>query len=112
MLPLPSAGPNTVAPLLFPVSPILQKVLDDIDARWRDEEGTFAGAHRFGRPHTTGMNASAPWTACTRQQACSGVMRARMRHVCPSLACAGKLAAADAKTAGLCSRLFNECYGE
>ncbi len=21
----------------------LQKVLDDIDARWRDEEGTFAG---------------------------------------------------------------------
>lgn len=41
-----------------------KKVLDDIDARWRDEEGTFAG----------------------------------------------KLAAADAKTAGLCSRLFNECY--
>ncbi|EFN55215.1 hypothetical protein CHLNCDRAFT_134457 [Chlorella variabilis] len=39
-------------------------VLDDIDARWRDEEGTFAG----------------------------------------------RLAAADPKTAGLCSRLFNECF--
>lgn len=25
-----------------------QKVLDDIDARWRDEEGTFAGAQLSG----------------------------------------------------------------
>ena len=29
----------------------------------------------------------------------------------PNCNAAGKLAAADAKTAGLCSRLFNECYG-
>ncbi|KAL4428371.1 hypothetical protein ABPG75_002460 [Micractinium tetrahymenae] len=41
-----------------------RKVLDDIDERWRDAEGTFAG----------------------------------------------RLASADPKTAGLCSRLFNECY--
>lgn len=26
-----------------------QKVLDDIDARWRDEEGTFAGKAITGR---------------------------------------------------------------
>lgn len=41
-----------------------KKVLDDIDERWRDEEGTFAG----------------------------------------------RLVAADPKTAALCSRLFNECF--
>lgn len=43
-----------------------QRVLDDVDARWRDEEGTFAG----------------------------------------------RLAAADPKTAQMCSRLFNECFGK
>ena len=39
--------------------------MDDMDARWRDDGGTFAG----------------------------------------------HLAAADPKTAALCSRLFNECFG-
>ena len=43
----------------------LQHVLDDLDARWRDDDGTFAG----------------------------------------------RLAAADPKTAALCSRIFNECFG-
>lgn len=43
----------------------VQHILDDIDGRWRDVEGTFAG----------------------------------------------RLAAADPKTASLCSRLFNECFG-
>lgn len=44
----------------------MQHMLEDIDSRWRDQDGTFAG----------------------------------------------RLAAADPKTASLCSRLFNECYGE
>lgn len=35
------AAPDCAAVLC----PHKQKVLDDIDARWRDEEGTFAGKH-------------------------------------------------------------------
>ena len=61
---LPPLGP-CMHPACAHCATPLQHVMADMDARWRDDDGTFAG----------------------------------------------RLAAADPKTAALCSRLFNECFG-
>ena len=77
----------------------LQHMLDELDGRWRDGEGTFAGA------------AAPPGRRRPPRAAAAGA-RPAQQGPCPprERVAAGKLAGADPRTAALASRLFNECH--